>query len=227
MLLAHLLLRQIREYLNLKHAGLSEDPRPAVVQSTGSLQAYHASIAEDSADGQLADSAAWTLADLAAAAQQLAANRDLSTAEAELAAANLALLQGGGSSGAAEEGGSGGGAAQRRHVWYGDPLLSTSETRHSVEVGGGWLDSDGGWLWRWYSACVLRLQATAACLPGWLCMLGGHTCCSDSLAAAPTVLPLLQQSCRSSNGPAAAPIVLPLPQQSCRCSGRAALIKKP
>ena len=98
----------------------------------GGLQAYHASIAEDSADGQLAASAAWTLADLAAAAQQLAASRDLSTAEAELAAANLALLQAGGSGEAGE--GSSGSTAQRRHVWYGDPLLSTGETRHSVEV---------------------------------------------------------------------------------------------
>lgn len=98
----------------------------------GGLQAYHASISEDSADGQLAASAAWTLADLAAAAQQLAASRDLSTAEAELAAANLALLQAGGSGEAGE--GSSGSTAQRRHVWYGDPLLSTGETRHSVEV---------------------------------------------------------------------------------------------
>ncbi len=125
--------QQIREYLSLKHAGLAEDPRPAIAPPSGSIQAYHASIAEDSADGQLAASAAWTLADLSAAAQQLVASRDLSAPEAELAAANLALLQGGGSGNTAEEGSSGG-AAQRQHVWYGDPLLSTGETRHSVEV---------------------------------------------------------------------------------------------
>lgn len=63
-----------------------------------------------------------TLAELQAAAAQLVASRDLSAAEAELAGANLVLL---------------GGEGGPRHVWYGDPLLSTSEQRHSVEVRVG------------------------------------------------------------------------------------------
>ena len=103
------------------------------------------------ADAALAASASMPLHELRASVAALAASRDLSPAEAELAAANLALLQPDHSadgSGDAEggSGGGGGGARRRRHVWYGDPLLSTSEARHRVEVRAGEEACRRGWL---------------------------------------------------------------------------------
>ncbi|KAL4433793.1 hypothetical protein ABPG75_000234 [Micractinium tetrahymenae] len=114
----------IREYLALKF-----DPNAAQPADGGAALG----------DAQLAASASLPLRELQAAVAQLAASRDLSAAEAELANANLALLEPAGSAagvaaGAAHgAGGSGsGGEQRRRHVWYGDPLLSTSDSRHSV-----------------------------------------------------------------------------------------------
>lgn len=110
-----LLCPQLRAYLALKHPGLGSPEGGA------------------DADAALAASAGMTLAELGAAAQALAGARDLSAAEAELAAANLALVQapwGGGEGPAAV--GDGPAAAGPTHVWYGDPLLSSGESRHSV-----------------------------------------------------------------------------------------------
>lgn len=107
---------QIREYLALKLD-------PSEVQPGG--------------DAQLAASASLALRELQAAVAQLAASRDLSAAEAELANANLALLVSAGGApdaGSAAAQGVSGGEQQRRHVWYGDPLLSSSDSRHSVAV---------------------------------------------------------------------------------------------
>lgn len=84
------------------------------------------------------------LRELQAAATQLAASRDLSAAEAELANANLALLMPAGSAADAPPEGSSGGERQRRHVWYGDPLLNSSDSRHSVAVSRGRLFGGGG-----------------------------------------------------------------------------------
>ena len=108
---------QIRDYLALKY----------------DLNATNPDGGATSADAQLAASASTPLKDLQAAMQQLLASKDLSAAEVELAAANLALLMP--VDGKAAAGAAGvGQPAGPRHVWYGDPLLSTSDTRHSVRV---------------------------------------------------------------------------------------------
>lgn len=110
----HTLAPQLREYLALRHPALLASPRGA---SRAAAAAALAARAE--AEAALAASASWPLADLAAAAQQLAAARELSAGEVELASANLAALRAPGGP---------------RHVWYGDPLLSTPEQRHCVQV---------------------------------------------------------------------------------------------
>ena len=109
---------QIRDYLALKY----------------NLDATNPDGSATSADAQLAASASTPLKDLQAATQQLLASKDLSVAEAELAAANLALLMPVDGKVAAAGASDGGRPAGLRHVWYGDPLLSTSDSRHIVKV---------------------------------------------------------------------------------------------
>lgn len=89
----------------------------AAAAAAAAGQDSEASAAASAAAAALAASASMSLSELAASVAQLAASRDLSPGEAELAASNLALA----------------GATPPCHVWYGDPLLSSGEAQHSVE----------------------------------------------------------------------------------------------
>ena len=127
---------QIREFLRLKY--------PPETAAAASTTAASSSLGA-AVDAQLAASISWPLADLPAVSQQLLACKDLSAADAELAVANLALLLPGS--------GAGGGAvvahdhapplsSMRQHVWYGDPLLTSSGSDSSSgichSVAGGY-----------------------------------------------------------------------------------------
>ena len=114
--------------------------RGAAVPAAGPAAAEPAAAAAAAATAAPTGTAPPAAGDLGALAaqqgldvQQLLASKDLSAAEVELAAANLALLMP--VDGKAAAGAAGvGQPAGPRHVWYGDPLLSTSDTRHSVRV---------------------------------------------------------------------------------------------
>ena len=196
--------QQIREYLALKCGQSNAAAAAAAAAGGGGGDA--AAAAEATADERLAASASWTLAELAAAVQQLAASKDLGAAEAELAGANLALLQGGGEGGEGGGGGSSSGVA-RRHVWYGDPLLSTSETRHSVEVRR----CRGRRAGYWERGC-------------WACSgsVGGPAGGAGRAMAAPaacTLCRLLHMTCHAPPPPA--------DPRAARCSPRAAVTPHP
>ena len=162
---------QIRDYLAFKYDLNATSPHGGAT----------------SADAQLAASASMPLKDLQAAMQQLLASKDLSAAEAELAAANLALLMPADAKAAAAGAVGGGQAAGPRHVWYGDPLLSTSDARHSVEVR-----FDAGWLAGWLAGRQAGRQTWCRLLllrPGWVWQLGHALLPCPSLLLLPLILP--------------------------------------